>query len=69
MEEVGVEGADVSWTPGDADNQTGLNLPLCLSANAEMQCGAQLWRSYTDVSLHLLTDTLLLLHRLNLISS
>lgn len=40
MEEVYVEGADVSWTPGDVDNQTGLNLPLCLSVDAQLKCGA-----------------------------
>lgn len=55
MEEVYVEGADVSWSPGDVDKQTGLNLPLRLSVDAQMTRAAQLW--WSRHSLHLLTDT------------
>lgn len=66
MEEVYGEGADVSWTPADGDNQTGLNLPLCLSVDAQKKRGALLWWScHTDLSLHLRMDTV----PLNLISS
>lgn len=57
-----MEGADASWFTVRLDG----NLPLCLSVDAHMKRGAELWWGCrTHVSLHLLTLASVLLHGRN----